>query len=150
MASRRRRPWNTFRTCLPRLRTTSAIATWRASTLQQSPTASDHRTGLDQHGPEECNKLFAHKGADGITVGGNDFLLGSAREQKIIDGVRYVKISQVAKIDEMCNLYKDKQSECRAPKQPYPSNDDHPNLNDQLQAEAVDDSEWRDVIENED
>ena len=68
----------------------------------------------------------------------------------MIDGVRYVKISQVAKIDEMWNLYKDKRRGCRVPKQPYPSNNEHPDLNDQLQAEDVDESEWRDVIENED
>ena len=51
---------------------------------------------------------------------------------------------------ELWNLYKDKRSGCRAPKQPYPSNNEHPDLNDQLQAEDVDESEWRDVIENED
>ena len=99
---------------------------------------------------DECNKLFAHKGADGITVGGNDFLLGSSRKKKIINGVRYITISQVAKINEMWNLYKDKRSGCRTPKQPYPSDNEHPDLNDQLQAEDVDESEWKDVIENED
>eukprot|EP01048_Picozoa_sp_COSAG05_P002832 COSAG05_NODE_123_length_17568_cov_235.438148_12_plen_134_part_00 len=53
----------------------------------------------------ECNKLFAHEQSDGITPGGNDFLLGNSRKKTVSNGVRSIVISQCAKITELWEEY---------------------------------------------
>ena len=72
--------------------------------------------------------------SDGITPGGNDFLLGNSRKKTVSNGVRSIVISQCAKITELWEEYKVNRSGKRNPTHPYPYNDDHPDLNDQMQA----------------
>ena len=95
---------------------------------------------------EECNRLFAHKQSDGITPSGNDFLLGNSRKKTVTNGVRSIVISQVAKITELWDEYKDNRKGKRNPTHPYPYNEEHPDLNDQMQAIEVDENEYNAVL----
>lgn len=95
---------------------------------------------------DECNRLFAHEQSDGITPSGNDFLLGNSRKKKVVNGVRSIILSQCAKISELWEEYKDNRKGKRDPKHPYPYNEDHPDLNDQLQATEVDKDEYDAVL----
>ena len=98
---------------------------------------------------EECNRLFAHKQSDGITPSENDFLLGNSRKKKVTNGVRSIVISQVAKITELWDVYKDNRKGKRDPTHPYPYNEEHPDLNDQMQAIEVDEDEYSAVLREE-
>ena len=55
--------------------------------------------------------------------------------------MRSVVISQCAKITELWEEYKVNRSGKRNPTHPYPYNDDHPDLNDQMQAIDVNNDE---------
>ena len=91
---------------------------------------------------EECNRLFAHEQSDGITPSENDFLLGNSRKKTVTNGVRSIIISQCAKITELWEEYKDNRRGKRDPTHSYPYNEDHPDLNDQMQAIEVDKDEY--------
>ena len=79
---------------------------------------------------DECNKLFSHKGKDGVKVVSPNLMLGVVAHEAKVQGVRTLKIEQRAKCEEIYEKYKDERHGKKPPSIPFPlmSTPDHPEI----------------------
>eukprot|EP01048_Picozoa_sp_COSAG05_P006496 COSAG05_NODE_422_length_9952_cov_41.878336_6_plen_148_part_01 len=98
---------------------------------------------------DEMNKLFGHKGKDGIRVGDGKDLLGIHRERWTKDGIRYIRMTQAGHIDKTFDLHckNRREHQQRPPTFPFPVGDGHPVLDNMNKAVGVTPDEAKQVLD---
>ena len=98
---------------------------------------------------DEMNKLFGHKGKDGIRVGDGKDLLGIHRERWTKDGIRYIRMTQAGHIDKTFDLHckSRREHQQRPPTFPFPVGDGHPVLDNMNKAVGVTPDEAKQILD---